>query len=122
MTSMVEADAAHASHRTPSIAHRIGSINWPRISRDLDDHGSAVIESVLTAAECRRIAGWYADDALFRSRVVMASHGFGRGEYKYFSYPLPQIVATVRAAYYRQLAPIANRWNERLGVAKRFPP
>lgn len=122
MTGMVEADAAHASYRTPSIAHRIGSIDWLRIGQDLDDHGNAVIESVFTAAECQTIANWYADDALFRSRVVMASHGFGRGEYKYFSYPLPQMLASLRAACYRRLAPIANRWNERLGVAKRFPP
>jgi hypothetical protein len=121
MTAMVKPHALQTSDGPHSIARRMGSIDWLRISRDLDDHGNAVIGSVLTAAECRRIAGWYADDASFRSRVVMASHGFGRGEYKYFSYPLPELVAALRAAFYQQLAPIANRWNERLGVTKRFP-
>ncbi len=104
-----------------AVAHRIGSIDWPRLSQHLDEHGNAVIESVLTAAECRAIARWYADDALFRSRVVMASHGFGRGEYRYFACPLPQILATLRATLYPQLAPIANRWNEQLRADARYP-
>ena len=104
------------------IAGRVGAIDWPRISQDLDDRGNAVIERLLTASECRLVAGWYANDALFRSRVVMASHGFGRGEYKYFCYPLPQLVATLRETLYPQLAPLANRWNERLAVETRYPP
>ncbi len=104
------------------IAGRANALNWRRIALDLDDRGHALIASLLSASECRLIASWYADDAAFRSRVVMASHGFGRGEYKYFSYPLPQLLAMLRTACYRRLAPIANRWNERLRVAKRFPP
>ncbi|HYW90241.1 MAG TPA: 2OG-Fe(II) oxygenase [Chloroflexota bacterium] len=104
------------------IAGRVGAIDWPRISQDLDDRGNAVIERLLTASECRLVAGWYANDALFRSRVVMASHGFGRGEYKYFCYPLPQLIATLRETLYPQLAPLANRWNERLAVETRYPP
>jgi hypothetical protein len=103
-------------------AEQVAALDWPRISRDLDEHGNAVIERLLGASECREVAGWYANDALFRSRVVMASHGFGRGEYQYFSYPLPPLVATLREALYPQLAPIANRWNERLGIEKRYPP
>src|SRR5207245_6283074 len=71
-------------------------------------------------SQCRVVSRWYTDDALFRSRVVMSSHGFGRGEYKYFIYPLPPLVSTLRAAFYPQLAPLANRWNERLRVAVRY--
>jgi uncharacterized protein len=100
---------------------RIGAIEWSRVSEDLDDHGNAVIASLLSARECRLIAGWYAEGARFRSRVVMARHGFGRGEYQYFAYPLPEPVATLRSAIYPQLALIANRWNERLRVDVRHP-
>jgi hypothetical protein len=103
------------------IANPLRALDWGRIARDLDEHGSAVIERVLGASECRLIAGWYADAERFRSRVVMASHGFGRGEYQYFAYPLPEPVATLRSAFYPQLAPIANRWNERLRIAIRYP-
>ena len=103
------------------IANQLQALDWHRIAQDLDERGNAVIESVLTAAECRLIARWYADAALFRSRVVMASHGFGRGEYQYFAYPLPELVTTLRSACYLQLAPIANRWNERLRVDVRYP-
>lgn len=103
------------------IATQLRALDWQRVARDLDERGNAVIESVLTAAECRLIAGWYADPVLFRSRVVMASHGFGRGEYQYFAYPLPALVATLRSACYPQLAPIANRWNERLRLDVRYP-
>ena len=104
------------------IADRVGAIDWRRISQDLDDHGNAVIERLLSASECHLVAGWYANDTLFRSRVVMASHGFGRGEYRYFCYPLPQLVAMLRETLYPQLAPIANLWNEWLGIETRYPP
>jgi len=114
-------EAGSESSGPCGIADRVVSSDWPRLSQDLDDHGNAVIERLLTAAECRRIARWYTDDAVFRSRVVMASHGFGRGEYRYFSYPLPGLVATLRAAFYPLLAPIANRWHERLRLDARYP-
>jgi hypothetical protein len=104
------------------VAARVATVDWERISRNLDDQGNAVIERLLSDSECRLVAGWYAHDELFRSRVVMASHGFGRGEYKYFCYPLPPLVATLRELLYPQLAPIANRWNERLAVETRYPP
>jgi hypothetical protein len=96
-------------------------LDWQRISEDLDAHGNATIETVLAPSECRLVSGWYADDERFRSRVVMSRHGFGRGEYKYFAYPLPPLVAKLRAALYPQLAPIANRWNERLRIPARYP-
>ena len=107
--------------RQPGIAGRVRALDWHRLSQDLDAHGNAMIEGLLTRSECRRIAHWYADDSLFRTRVVMSRHGFGRGEYRYFSYPLPQSVAALRAEFYPPLAVLANRWNERLGVAARYP-
>jgi hypothetical protein len=110
-----------ASRGPSDIANRLEALDWHHIAQGLDHHGNAVIDSVISASECRLIARSYADAVLFRSRVVMASHGFGRGEYKYFAYPLPKFVATLRAAFYPQLAPIANRWNERLRVDIRYP-
>jgi hypothetical protein len=104
------------------MADRVRALDWQGVAADLDANGSALIEGLLSASECQMLARWYAEDARFRSRVVMASHGFGRGEYKYFAYPLPQIVATLRATIYPQLAPIANRWNEQLRTNARFPP
>jgi uncharacterized protein len=104
------------------VAERAAALDWRGIAQALDEAGNARVAAVLTAAECRLIERWYAQDDRFRSRVVMARHGFGRGEYKYFAYPLPQLIAALRAACYPQLAPIANRWNERLGVATRYPP
>ena len=116
------AGMVRATEGSGEIAGRIAALDWPRIAQDLDDGGNALIPDLLGASDCRTIASWYADDARFRSRVVMASHGFGRGEYQYFSYPLPQLVDSLRAALYPRLAPIANRWNERLRVAIRYPP
>src|SRR6516164_4930663 len=104
-----------------SFADQVAALDWRRIAQDLDDSGNALIPGLLGASDCRDVARWYAEDARFRSRVVMASHGFGRGEYKYFAYPLPQIVATLRATIYAQLAPIANRWNGQLRNDACFP-
>ena len=91
------------------------------ISADLDAHGWALFEKLLTPADCDAIAAMYEDDSRFRSHIVMARHGFGRGEYKYFSYPLPDRIGALRTALYQQLAPIANRWNELMGIDVRFP-
>jgi hypothetical protein len=91
------------------------------VASNLDDSGSATIPKLLGADECAALAGLYSHDELFRSRVVMARHGFGRGEYKYFSYALPGIVATLRTSIYPQLAPIANRWNAAMGADVRYP-
>jgi len=108
---------APASEVTP----RVDLVDWARISQDLDDRGSATIGGLLTAAECESVAMLYAVDQMFRSRVVMARHGFGRGEYKYFAYPLPSIVGSLRAALYPRLAPVANRWHAAMGIDLRFP-
>src|SRR2546430_3072704 len=100
---------------------RVGMLDWTSVSTHLDDHGWAMVEQLLTADECETIAGLYDDEGRFRSHVVMARHGFGRGEYKYFTYPLPDIVADLRRAIYPNLAPIANRWNESMGIDVRYP-
>ncbi len=96
-------------------------IDWQAASNDLDARGWAQLEHVLTEADCAAIAARYDDDQQFRSHVVMARHGFGRGEYKYFRYPLPDLVAELRTGLYARLAPLANRWNERMGVGVRYP-
>jgi len=96
--------------------------DWRQVAGDLDAHGCAVIGKLLAEDECAALAASYPDDAPFRSRIVMGAHGFGRGEYKYFAYPLPAIVATLRTSLYPPLAEIANRWNTALGVDVRYPP
>jgi hypothetical protein len=93
----------------------------PRIAERLDADGYAVVPGLLRADECHAIVSGYADDARYRSRVVMARHNFGRGEYKYFAYPLPALVENLRTTLYRQLVPIANRWNELLAIEHRYP-
>lgn len=103
------------------IATRVSSIDWARSAEHLDAHGFATLEGLLSAEECKSIANGYDDDTQFRSRVVMARHGFGRGEYKYFSYPLPDIIADLRTSLYPRLAPIADRWNEAMGIDTRYP-
>src|SRR5947208_10910144 len=98
-----------------AIAERVASLDWQRLATDLDTHGCAVAGAVLSPAECQVLAESYAEEGLFRSRIVMARHGFGRGAYKYFAYPLPDVVARLRRALYPPLSSIANRWNETLG-------
>ncbi len=95
--------------------------DWRRVGAELDDQGWAVLPGLLGGADCARLAGLYDREEGFRSRVVMARHGFGRGEYRYFAYPLPPVVARLRTALYPHLAPIANSWQERLGREARFP-
>ena len=100
---------------------RSDALDWPRIERDLDAEGHAVIERLLAPHECEALAALYPQGDLFRSRVVMARHGFGRGEYKYLRYPLPDLVASMRRALYPHLSAIANRWHEAMGLEARFP-
>ena len=100
---------------------RVEAVDWATASTHLDSYGWAMLKTLLTADECESIAGLYEDDRRFRSHVVMARHGFGRGEYKYFAYPLPDIVAELRTALYPRLAPIANHWNESMSIDVRFP-
>jgi hypothetical protein len=95
--------------------------DWNQLEVELGEQGCAVIKSVLSPEECRALSTLYPDDSRFRSRVIMERHGFGRGEYKYFSYPLPDTVARLRTSLYPRLSPIANRWNEALGIEVRFP-
>jgi hypothetical protein len=102
-------------------ADRVTRLDWDEAAQELDQHGAAVLPALLTPEECRAVAALYPDEAPFRSRVVMARHGFGRGEYRYFAYPLPEPVAGLRSALYPRLAPVANRWNERMGIATRYP-
>jgi hypothetical protein len=101
---------------------RISALPWGEISADLDAHGAALIPGLLDAGACAAVAGWYGEDRLFRSTVVMGRHGFGRGEYRYLRYPLPDLVESLRTAFYPPLAAIANRWNATLGEPVRFPP
>ena len=103
------------------IDSRVDGCDWPTVSEHLDAHGWAMFPRILTADECGAIAGLYADDRLFRSHIVMARHGFGRGEYKYFKYPLPGMVTALRASLYPRLAPIANRWTASMGIDVRYP-
>ncbi len=99
---------------------RVHAIDWSGVVVGLDGQGWAVLPNLLGQAECREIASLY-ESGRFRSTVVMARHGFGRGEYKYFAYPLPDLVGSLRAALYPHLAPTANRWNEAMGIDVRFP-
>ena len=103
------------------IEARAAALDWTGIAAALDEVGHAVAGPLLTPDACAALAGAYDDDALFRSRVVMARHGFGRGEYKYFAYPLPEAVDALRAALYPPLARIANRWRKALGESGTFP-
>jgi len=100
---------------------RVAALDWPAITAALDAHGCAATGPLLTTQESAALAARYDEDPLFRSRIVMARHGFGRGEYKYFAYPLPDDVAALRGAFYPPLATIANRWNGQMGVAGRYP-
>ena len=113
--------SAAVQGRSDEVEERVASVDWQRVSHDLDAEGGATIERLLSRAECESLAMLYRIDDVFRSRVVMARHGFGRGEYKYFSYPLPELIAELRAAIYPRLAPIANRWNAAMGIDVRFP-
>ncbi len=101
----------------------IAALDWARIEEELDRHGAAATGAPLLApADCAALAALYGREEGFRSRIVMARHGFGRGEYKYFAEPLPPLVAALRGALYPRLAPVANRWAEALGDTRRYPP
>ena len=100
---------------------RVNGLDWRQIGKDLDEQGSALLQAVLSAEECKAVAALYPEESIFRSRVVMGRHGFGRGEYKYFNYPLPPLIENLRTALYPRLAPMANRWNEAMGIEVRYP-
>ena len=98
------------------------ALDWQRIEDDLNQGGCAVLPRLLDAGTCAALAAQYDDASRFRSRVVMQRHGFGRGEYQYWAYPLPDAVAALRTGLYRPLAAIANRWHATMGLEARFPP
>jgi hypothetical protein len=104
-----------------TLTARVAAFDWDRISADLDREGWAILPGLLAPEECDSVAAMYGTTGAFRSHVEMARHGFGRGEYRYFGYPLPPLVAGLRHALYPRLAPTANRWYERMGMDARFP-
>lgn len=104
-----------------NMAETIGMLDWQHIAGELNAGGYAVIPRLLAPMDCRKLASLYANDNLFRSRIIMQQHGFGRGEYKYFRYPLPNMVGELRAALYPHLASIANCWHEQMRLLTRFP-
>jgi uncharacterized protein len=120
MSTLFTEAADTVQEAAPAVA-RIEALNWSQLTDELNEQGSALLKSVLTPVECVSLSSLYPDEAGFRSRVVMGRHGFGRGEYKYFSYPLPGIIQGVRTALYRELAPIANRWNQSMGIEVQYP-
>ena len=101
---------------------RVAALQWPQVEAELDAQGAAVLPRLITPDECGALAALYDNDDAFRSRVVMARHGFGQGEYRYFRYPLPPLIGAFRRAVYPHLVPLANRWHEAMGLATRFPP
>src|SRR6267154_1413278 len=120
-TAIAEPVKTIGSIKAETAVGRTDAFDWQSIGKELDDHGSALLQGILSADECVVLASLYPEDPLFRSRVVMARHGFGRGEYKYFNYPLPELIQGLRKALYLRLAPVANRWNAAMGIAVRYP-
>jgi hypothetical protein len=100
---------------------RLARYDWAALASELDSYGCAVMETLLSADECRNIASLYPREEHFRSHVVMARHGFGKGEYRYFKYPLPDLLGGLRTALYPRLSSVANAWNERMGIDQRYP-
>jgi uncharacterized protein len=104
-----------------SLDERVGRYDWRALTTELDSHGCVVIEKLLEVKECALLAALYGQEEHFRSHIHMARHGFGKGEYRYFKYPLPDLVGNLRTALYPRLASVANDWNERLGISRRYP-
>jgi uncharacterized protein len=100
---------------------RVTAYDWDALAGDLDSYGCAVLPKLLSAEECRSIAELYPDESHFRSHIHMARHGFGKGEYRYFKYPLPDLLGNLRTALYPRLAGVANEWNARMGIDRRYP-
>jgi len=128
MSLVISVAAAMPRSRTISSASavtsaeaRVAAYDWEAIADELDDYGCAVLPKLLSPEECRAFAALYLDESRFRSHVHMARHGFGKGEYRYFKYPLPELLAGLRAALYPHLAGMANAWNERMGIDEQYP-
>ena len=117
---------SHVSTISPASAvasaeARVAAYDWKALAGELDSFGCAVLAKLLAPEECRAIAGLYPDESHFRSHIVMARHGFGKGEYRYFKYPLPDLLGGLRTALYPRLADVANEWNVRMGIDERYP-
>jgi hypothetical protein len=121
MTATVQKPHPDAWVAGGGLAEQVAGLDWARIAFDLDAHGCATTGALLTPEQCAALTDAYSSEELFRSRVIMARHGFGRGEYKYFTYPLPEPILTLRTALYPALAEIANHWNEAMGIETRYP-
>jgi uncharacterized protein len=115
------AEATHVASTASAVDARIAGHDWAALAAELGAQGCAVLANLLTRDECRDIAALYRREDNFRSHIHMARHGFGRGEYRYFKYPLPDLVGDLRKALYPRLAPIANLWNAQMGIATRYP-
>jgi len=100
---------------------RLGKYDWSGFSDEMNAYGCAVLKGVLTPQECKEVAALYPHEEHFRSHIHMARHGFGKGEYRYFKYPLPNLLGGLRTALYPHLAEVANSWNERMGIDRRYP-
>jgi hypothetical protein len=111
---------AHAKI-TSAPGGRLDACDWNAVQAELSERGCAILKNLFSPEACRETAQFYADESRFRSQVIMARHGFGKGEYRYFRYPLPKRIAALRSALYPHLVPVANSWNERLGVEERYP-
>lgn len=118
---MAKAQHATVADVAGAIEAQIAALDWRRIEAELDSQGVGLTGPLLDAGSCAALGALYAEPRHFRSRIVMARHGFGRGEYQYFAHPLPAAIAALRPLVYARLAPVANRWNERLGIAQRYP-
>lgn len=117
----MKATAKTIDRPATDIATRVDALDWTEAASDLDAQGCAVLKGLLSPEECAAMSALYPDDKNFRSRIVMGRHGFGRGEYKYFSYPLPELIAELRPLLYARLRGVANRWNETMGIDIRYP-
>jgi uncharacterized protein len=115
------ASVIRMSAATRTVEMRVSQYDWSTLSEEINRYGCAVIEKLLSPEECRQIAGLYPEEGPFRSHIQMARHGFGKGEYRYFKYPLPDLIESLRTALYPHLANIANGWNERMGIDQRYP-
>ncbi|HEY2526961.1 MAG TPA: 2OG-Fe(II) oxygenase [Xanthobacteraceae bacterium] len=121
MTKTMQRPPATAAPAAAPLAERVAVLDFTAIASDLDAYGGATTGPLLSAQECTALARSYAAEECFRSRIVMARHGFGRGEYKYFAYPLPDVVAVLRRTLYPPLSEIANRWNKAIGIDRAYP-
>jgi hypothetical protein len=117
----MKATAKTIDRPAPDIASRVDALDWTQAAADLDAQDCAVLKGLLSPEECAAITALYPDDTNFRSRIVMGRPGFGRGEYKYFAYPLPDLIAQLRPLLYARLCAVANRWNETMGIDIRYP-